>query len=83
MVRRATFPAIMPGNTGLAMGRTFYDDNYGHVEIESEEDLEFYRETQRQSVRKKCKRCKRWVKIKREYALCNSCADAIERGGDY
>ena len=61
---------------------TFYDDNYGHYEIEGPEDIEFYHQTQKESVRKKCKGCNRWVKIKREYAYCNSCADKREKGMD-
>lgn len=61
---------------------SYYDDNYGWYEIESPEDVEFYHQTQRESVRKKCKGCGRIVKIKREYAYCNSCADKIEKGYD-
>lgn len=64
------------------MPRTFVDDNYGVYVIESEEDVKFYHQTQRDSVRKKCKGCGRMVKIKRDYALCNSCAETVERGGD-
>lgn len=60
-----------------------YDDNYGHYDIEDEDDLRFYRETQAASVWKKCKRCGHKVKIRSDYAICNSCADALERGGDY
>ena len=61
---------------------TFYDDNYGHYEIESEEDVEFYRETQRQSITKRCKGCGRKVRIKHDYAYCNNCATKLERGMD-
>jgi hypothetical protein len=39
--------------------------------------------TQRNSVRKRCQRRGRMVTIRRDYSICNSCADAIERGGDY
>jgi len=60
----------------------FYDDNYGFYEIESPEDIEFYHQTQKESVRKKCKGCGRTVKIKRDYAYCNSCANKIEKGYD-
>lgn len=65
------------------MPRSFYDDNYGHYEIDGPEDVEFYFETQRKSVRKKCQGCGRTVKIKPEYGYCNSCADRMERGGDF
>lgn len=64
------------------MPRTYYDDNYGHYDIRDEGDVEFYHEIQKASVRKKCQGCHQWVKIKPEYAYCNSCADKLERGGD-
>ena len=60
----------------------YYDDNYGAYEIESEEDVEFYREIQRDSVSKRCRGCNRVVKVLPNYAYCNSCADKLERGGD-
>lgn len=60
----------------------YYDDNYGAYDIQDEEDIAFYHETQRKSVSKKCKGCGRMVRIKPDYAYCNSCADAIERGED-
>jgi rRNA maturation endonuclease Nob1 len=63
--------------------KSYYDDNYGHYEIESEEDIEFYHRTQRQSILKKCSGCGRMVKIKPEYGYCNSCADKIEQGWDF
>jgi hypothetical protein len=59
---------------------SYYDDNYGHYEIESQEDIDFYHEIQRASVWKKCKDCGKQVKIKPEYGICNSCADKRERG---
>jgi len=66
------------------MGRpTYYDDNYGHYEIESDDDVDFYFQTQAQSVKKKCAGCNRMVRIKPEYGYCNSCADRRERGGDF
>jgi rRNA maturation endonuclease Nob1 len=61
---------------------TYYDDNFGFYEIESDEDIEFYHRVQRESVRKKCRGCGKIVKIRPEYAYCNSCADKLERGGD-
>lgn len=61
---------------------TYYDDNYGHYEIESQDDIDFYHQTQRESVWKKCKNCGRRVKLRRDYAICNSCADRIEKGYD-
>jgi rRNA maturation endonuclease Nob1 len=64
------------------MPRSYYDDNFGFYDIQSEEDIEFYHEMQRQSVRKKCQGCGRMVKIKPDYAYCNSCCEKLERGGD-
>jgi hypothetical protein len=65
----------------------YYDDNYGDYECgyddDPEEVAEFYRQTQAASVWKKCKRCGRRVHIRADYAICNSCADQLERGYDY
>jgi len=62
---------------------TYYDDNFGHYKIESEEDVEFYKEVQRTSVWKKCLRCERKVRLRPDYVICNRCADADERGWGY
>ena len=61
----------------------YYDDNFGHYNIETEEDVDFYWSMQRQSVSKKCQGCGQLVRIKRDYAYCNSCADAREKGWEY
>jgi hypothetical protein len=61
---------------------SYYDDNYGWYEIQSEEDIEFYHQVQRESVLKRCSSCKRKVKLRPEYIICNSCADKLERGWD-
>jgi rRNA maturation endonuclease Nob1 len=61
---------------------TYYDDNYGFYEIRDQDDIDFYHETQKASVWKKCHGCGKRVKIKPDYAYCNSCADARERGMD-
>ena len=64
----------------------YYDDNYGFYNEEGEDPEEirqFYMETQKASVWKKCSICGKRVKIKREYDKCNSCADQIERGFDF
>jgi hypothetical protein len=63
--------------------RSYYDDNFGHWDIRDEDDVAFYHKVQRDSVVKKCGHCGRKVKIRREYYICNACADKIERGGDY
>jgi hypothetical protein len=60
--------------------KTYYDDNYGVYDIRDQDDVDFYFQTQKQSKRKKCQGCSRMVRIKPEYAYCNSCADRIEQG---
>lgn len=62
---------------------TYYDDNFGHWEIDSEEDIEFYHKVQKESVYKKCAQCGRRVKLRPQYSICNSCADHNERFGGY
>lgn len=62
---------------------SYYDDNFGHWEgMDDPEMVEFYHKVQKENVRKKCKGCGRTVKIRPDYAYCNSCADKIERGMD-
>lgn len=62
----------------------YYDDNYGHWHDMDDPDMRaFYREVQRNSVWKKCRVCGRRVKLRRDYDMCNSCADAQEKGLDY
>ena len=65
------------------MGRIYVDDNFGVYDIESEEDVEFYHQVQKESRRKKCQGCGRMVKLRPDYAYCNSCANIRERGGDF
>ena len=62
---------------------SYYDDNFGHYNIESDEDVAFYREMQRRNVRKRCTRCGQMVSIQPQYAICNSCCEAAERGQEY
>lgn len=62
---------------------SYHDDNFGHWNMDGDEDRQFYRTVQRASVSKRCKGCDRMVRILPHYAYCNSCADAIERGGEY
>jgi len=66
------------------MASSYSDDNFGNWEGMDDPDMvEFYHETQKRSVVKKCSRCGRKVKIMPQYAYCNTCTDAIERGVDY
>jgi len=61
---------------------SYYDENFGWYEIESQEDIDFYHKVQEESIEKKCEGCERIVHIRPHYAYCNSCADKIERGID-
>ena len=62
----------------------YYDDNYGWWDDMDDPDMvEFYHQVQKESVRKKCQGCGRMVKLRPDYAYCNSCADKIERGWDF
>lgn len=66
------------------MPRTYVDDNFGTwSDMDDPDNQEFYRDVQRRSVRKKCHGCGRMVKILPDYAYCDSCADRMERGGDF
>lgn len=63
---------------------SYYDDNFGWYEgMDEEENREFYRDVQRRSVRKRCKGCKRMVKILPQYDVCDPCATKREQGGDF
>lgn len=60
----------------------YYDDNFGEYDMEDEHDLEFYHQVQKESVWKKCDRCGRRVKLRPQYAICDSCATKLEQGLD-
>jgi hypothetical protein len=61
----------------------YYDDNFGNWDMsEGEEMVEFYHQLQKTNVEKVCKNCECKVFIQPHYAICNSCAEKIERGGD-
>ena len=62
---------------------SYYDDNFGHWNMDSDEDRRVYRSVQKRSVEKQCADCGRTVRILPEYAICNSCADARENGWGY
>jgi hypothetical protein len=66
------------------MPRSYFDDNFGcWSNMDDPDNVAFYQQVQRESVVKKCKGCGRKVKLRPSYAICNSCADRAERGGDY
>jgi hypothetical protein len=57
----------------------YYDDNYGHWEnMDDPEMRDFYFKVQRESVWKKCRQCGQRVRLRKEYDLCNSCAEENE-----
>ena len=68
---------------------SYYDDNYGEwdgmdsSDPDFEDNIRFMQEVQRDSVWKRCKSCNRRVKLRRDYAICNSCAERQERGLEY
>jgi hypothetical protein len=55
--------------------RSYYDDNFGHWDIEDQDDIDFYHQVQRENVEKRCRGCGQMVRIRPEYAYCNSCAE--------
>jgi hypothetical protein len=62
----------------------YVDDNFGHYEdMDDPENVEFYHKVQKESVWKKCTECGRRVKLRPDYAICNACADRIEKFGGY
>lgn len=59
-----------------------YDDNFGWWEDMDDPDMEeFYHQVQQESVEKVCQDCGQRVRLRPDYVICNSCADARERGG--
>ncbi len=62
---------------------TFVDDNFGTWEdMDNPDNREFYQQVQKESVWKKCQGCGRRVKLRPDYAYCNSCATKREQGFD-
>jgi hypothetical protein len=61
---------------------TYYDDNFGHWDIEDEDEMEHYHRTQETNVEKECAGCHRMVMLQPQYGYCNSCATKREQGWD-
>jgi hypothetical protein len=62
---------------------SYYDENFGWWDDMDDPDMvDFYHQVQRENVEKTCQGCGRTVRIRPDYAYCNSCADKIERGMD-
>jgi hypothetical protein len=55
----------------------YYCSNYGWIEVECEEDLEWYNHVQSMSVEKTCKVCKKKVMLLPKYVTCDSCMRAM------
>jgi hypothetical protein len=58
----------------------YYDDNFGHWNMEEEGMEEFYRAVQRTNVKKKCSMCGSTVMLQPHYDKCNSCCNKLELG---
>ena len=57
----------------------FHDDNYGQWDMSEGQEMEdFYHRVQRESVEKVCKQCGETVRLRRQYVICNDCADMNE-----
>ena len=57
----------------------YRDDNFGDWDMsEGEEMVEFYHQVQRDSEWKNCKQCGEKVFLRRQYVICNDCADMNE-----
>jgi len=61
----------------------YNDDNYGQWSDCNEDMQDFYHQVQATNVSKVCKGCEQVVNIQPHYAYCNSCAEVIERGGEF
>jgi len=61
---------------------TYHDDNFGVWDMRDSDDMDFYREVQRNSVTKRCDGCGRKVRLLPHYAYCDSCATKREQGWD-
>ena len=57
----------------------YYDDNFGQWDMsEGQEMVGFYHQVQRESEEKVCKQCGETVRLRRQYVICNDCADMNE-----
>ena len=56
------------------MNRYYYDDDYGD---------EYIGHSKYERVLKECKQCGQTVDMSSDHAICDSCADQIERGWEY
>lgn len=63
--------------------KSYYDDNFGHWDIEDEDDVEMYHRFQRSNVAKICRTCEQEVFIQPQYDQCDRCATREEQGLAY
>lgn len=62
----------------------YHDDNFGcWNDMDDPDMVDFYHHVQRTNVEKECRGCGRMVRIQPHYAYCDSCATAMERGGEF
>ena len=61
----------------------YYDDNFGEwSDMDDQDMIDFYHQVQAESVWKMCDGCRRRVKLRPDYGICNSCATKLEQGFD-
>ena len=60
----------------------YYDDNFGHWDMEDPDAIEFYHQVQAESIWKRCSGCGGLKKLRPSYDYCNGCCNIIEQGGD-
>jgi hypothetical protein len=64
---------------------SYYDDNFGHYEMECEDEeevLAFYHAVQDSNRPTVCQGCGGTFMLRPGYGYCNSCADKREKGMD-
>jgi hypothetical protein len=60
---------------------SFYEDNFGFYSVDDDpEELAFFLHIKKQSVGKKCVRCKKKVQLQPSIIICASCTSALEYG---
>ena len=60
----------------------YYDDNFGHWDMDDPDMVEFYHQVQSESVEKTCSICGFTVMLRPSYDKCDSCCRKIEAGWD-
>ena len=68
---------------GYPIGSRVLSSDFGCVEVEDEEHGRWLRQRESEEVVKECERCERPRRMHRDYSICGSCADRLERGEDF